>query len=68
MIMVVISAPAVNKICKSFIQNPITRDQGKPKFISLMDMHMEYITNMSEYEFDFGGGEHGCACVAMENQ
>ena len=66
--MVVILAPAVYKICESFINNPLTRAQGNPKFLYLMGMHKECIANASEIEFDFGGGQHGCTCVAMDDQ
>ena len=54
--MVVVSAPAVDKICESFTHNPPTRAQGKPTFPSLMVIHKEYIANVSEFESDFGGG------------
>ena len=33
---VVVSAPAVNKICESFTHNPLTQDQGNTTFIYLM--------------------------------
>ena len=33
-----------------------------------MGIHKECIANASKFESYFGGGEHGCACVAMGNQ
>ena len=61
-------ALAVDKICESFTNNPITRAQGKPTFLSLMGIHKECIANTSKLESDFGGRQHGCACVAMGDQ
>ena len=67
-IMVVLLAPATENICESFIHNPLARAQGKPTFLSLMGLHKECITNASKFESDFGGGQHGCTCVAMGEQ
>ena len=66
--MVVVFAPAVNKICESFTHNPLTWDQGKPTFLYLMGIHKECITNASKFESDFGGGKHGCVCISMGEQ
>ena len=66
--MLVVLAPAVDKICESFTHNPLMRAQGNPTFLSLMGIHKECIANASEFESDFGGGKYGCACVAMRDQ
>ena len=67
-VIVFVSATAANKICKSFKHNPLMRDQGNPNFLSLMGIHKECIANMIEYEPNFGGGQHGCTCIAMGEQ
>ena len=54
--MVVVSAPAVDKMCESFTHNPLMRAQSNPTFSSLMGIHKECIANASEFESDFGGG------------
>ena len=41
------------------------RAQGKLKFLSFMGIHKD---NAIEFESDFGGGQHGCACIAMGDQ
>ena len=66
--MVVVSAPAADKICESFTQNPLIWTQGNPTFLYFMGIHKEFIVHASEFESDFGGGKHGWACVAMGNQ
>ena len=66
--MVVVLAPAVEKNCESFTHNPLTRDQGKPTFLSLMGFHKQCIANVSKFESDLWGGRHGCACITMVNQ
>ena len=64
--MVVVLVPAVNKICESFTYNPLTRSQVKPTFLSLMGIRKECIANTSEFNYKFGGGKHGCSCIAMD--
>ena len=66
--MVVVLAPAINKMCELFTHNPLTRAQGKPIFLSLMGIHKECITNSSEFESDFGGGHHVYAYVVVGDQ
>ena len=66
--MVVVSTPDVDKICESFTHNLLMRDQGKPTFLSLIEIHKEFIANASKFESDFGGGQHGCACATMGKQ
>ena len=61
-------ALAINKICESFTQNLLTRSQGNPNFLSLMEIHKEFISNASEFNTEFGGGHHGWACFAMGDQ
>ena len=63
--MVVISAPSINKICESFTHNSLTRDRVNPIFLSLVGIHKDCIANVSKFESNFGGGNYGCACVAM---
>ena len=65
--MVVVLAPAINKICESFTHKLLTRAQGKTIFLSLMGIHKEHTTNESEFESDFRGGKHGCVCASMGN-
>ena len=55
-IVVVVLAPAVDKICESFTKNPLTRAQENPTFLSIMVMHKQCITNASKFESNFGGG------------
>ena len=43
--MVVISAPAVDKIYEPFTHNPLTRYQVKPTFPSFMGTHKECIAD-----------------------
>ena len=50
--MVVILAPAKNKICEPFTYKYLTRSQGKPTFLSLMVMHKECIENMNTSKFE----------------
>ena len=66
--MVVVSAPAFDKICKSFTHNQLTRAYGKPTVLSLMEIHKECIANTSKFESNFKRGKHGCACVAIGDQ
>ena len=66
--MVVVLAPAVDKICESFTQNPLIWTQVNPTFLYFMGIHKEFIVHASEFESDFGEGKHGWACVAMGNQ
>ena len=66
--MVVILAPAVDKICESFTYNPLKQSQAKPIFLSLMGIHKECIANESEFESDFRGGKHGFTSVTMVDQ
>lgn len=66
--MVVVLAPAIDNICESFTHYPLTRDQGKPTFLSLMVTHKECIAIAGEFESDFEGGQHVCACVDIGNQ
>ena len=66
--MVVVLAPAIDKICESLTYNPLTRAQGKPTFLSLILIHEEFIVNEREFESDFWGGQHGIVCIAMGDQ
>ena len=66
--MVVILAPVFNKIYKSFTHNLLTRSQGKYTFISLIGIHKKFISNVNKFESGFGGGKHGCVCIAIGNQ
>ena len=64
-IVVVVLAPAADKICESFTHNPLTGGQGKPTFLSLMGINKECIANASKSESNFGGGNNGCTCITM---
>ena len=48
--MVVVLAPAADRICGSFTYNVLTWAQGKPTFLSLMGMHKERIENTIKFE------------------
>ena len=66
--MVVVSAPAVYKICESFMHNPPMQARGNPTFQSLTKIHKECIDNTRDFESDFGGGKHGCECFDIGEQ
>ena len=66
--MVVVLAPAVDKICESFTHNLLSRDQGNPNLLYLMGIYKECISNARKFESDFWGSQHGCVCVAMGKQ
>ena len=66
--MVVISAPAIDKIRESFTHNLLTRPQGNPTLLSIMEIQKECIANTSNFESNFGGGQHDCACTTMGKQ
>ena len=62
--MVLVLAPAVDKICESFTHNLLTLSQGSTTLLSLMGIQKEYIANESE----LWGGQYGYACISMGNQ
>ena len=66
--MVAISASAVDNIFESFTHNPLTRAQGKPNLLYIMEIYKEFISNARKFESGFGGGQHDCACVTMGDQ
>ena len=66
--MVVVLAPAVDKIYESFTHNLLTIDQVNPNLFSLMGIHKKCIYNARKFESNFGRGQNGCACVAMGEQ
>ena len=66
--MVVVLEPAADKIYKSFTHNLLTRAQGNPTLLSITIIHKECIPNISKLESNFGGGQHGFACISIGNQ
>ena len=64
----VVSTPTVNKIYEPFTHNPLTWAQNNPTFLSIIIINKECIANARKSESDFGGGHHGCTCVAMVDQ
>ena len=62
--MVVVWAPATDKICEAFTHNPLMRAQGNTNFLYLMGTQKEFIAYVSEFDSDFGGGKHVYVCVA----
>ena len=66
--MVIVLAPVVDKICESFKHNPLKRSHYKSTFLYPMGIYNEFIDNLSKFESELGGGQHGCVCVAMAKQ
>ena len=63
--MVVVLAPAVNRIFESLTHNPLTRAQRKNTLLSIVGIHKECIANARKFESDFVGRQHGCTRVDM---